>query len=869
LSMTVGPRRQARALGGIVVIVLAILMAPATEPAAAAGCPDRGHPDADYLCPFGPTYLIPALTDLGDWDRRPHYQNLLYGDLDGDGADEMVARGQAGTEVYRFRPGTGQWSQVDIDPVLPDRAGWDKPQYYRTVQLGDVDGDGRDELAARSPKGVIVFRYVRDKSPGDAYMWKQLTEAGPFNDADGWGSDPRFYATIKLSPIGRQGSEPAMQLIGRAGNGLLVHRWTGSGWTRLASLPDLSDANGWGKPEYYSKIMAWDRQLLLARGSTGVVVYRYTANTNSWERLSVDGPCPDERAQLRGPCDVDTIQFARGVQGTSPDQPVVLARQTSGGLALARFKPDARAWDYYGVGSSARSPWHEATYAAPEYRRTIQAADIDGDGRDEVIGRIASGVVAFEMRSGQPPFRDAIAVGKPALADKPWAKPQYYETIATARLDPDSRARWLLARGPNGVRTWRFDDKTWKRPKPYGSFPQVDADALAAMTRFLGIARGTVRDAYTDPTRDPTDPRLQNYQASLSALCTGLASASPPRWKSCSPPGDVANVSAQSWTEATNQIVAELYWARQVVDHFATLDDIQTKLVLDTNAQFPSLERDLKLRAAQGTVAKVDNLLIYRGVLGILSALPNVGEAVSAVSSALEIAVAATPQSVAGQPAPLDGTFADIQRDMARRQQEVRDAIAAHRRYVLSDYHLLATVGRLVGSETWRLNRQAALSAGRQSFTRMIYQAFLPKLWDLWSVTRCHHQLKPRCNAPEGGRLMNVFPDDPGVRFEGLVPRQTPCTLFGALPPVMQCSWRSLEDKGYEDTVRTLVAPVSRECTYNPAADTSWRYGCTLGVRKSELFDVPSPPSPWAFRRYACEIGAPAGPRTCPGVQPN
>lgn len=104
--------------------------------------------------PSVPRTLCRGLTDLNGWDEEAHYRNILTGDLDGDGIDELVARGQRGTQVYRWLSDVGQWRQVSIVPILSDADGWDRTGRYQTIQLGDVDGDAKAELVARGTNGM-------------------------------------------------------------------------------------------------------------------------------------------------------------------------------------------------------------------------------------------------------------------------------------------------------------------------------------------------------------------------------------------------------------------------------------------------------------------------------------------------------------------------------------------------------------------------------------------------------------------------------------------------------------------------------------------------------------------------------------------
>jgi hypothetical protein len=199
----------------------AVSISLALAPAAGATCPVRGNPGADYSCPIGPDYLIPALPNNMGWDQPSHYQNIVYGDINGDGAEEMVARGTAGTEVFRFVPHLGQWSQMAVPAILPDSAGWAAADRYRTLALGDIDGDGRAELVIRSGDGMIVYRF-RPGATADGGFWEQVTHSGPFAGAV-W-DKPEYYSTIKLMPIGGAASKPTMQLVGRGPDGLHVYR---------------------------------------------------------------------------------------------------------------------------------------------------------------------------------------------------------------------------------------------------------------------------------------------------------------------------------------------------------------------------------------------------------------------------------------------------------------------------------------------------------------------------------------------------------------------------------------------------------------------------------------------------------------------
>jgi hypothetical protein len=49
---------------------------------------------------------------------------------------------------------TGNCGPTFVLPAWGDAGGWTDPSQYATIQLADVDGDGRDELLGRSDAGL-------------------------------------------------------------------------------------------------------------------------------------------------------------------------------------------------------------------------------------------------------------------------------------------------------------------------------------------------------------------------------------------------------------------------------------------------------------------------------------------------------------------------------------------------------------------------------------------------------------------------------------------------------------------------------------------------------------------------------------------
>ena len=144
-------------------LLLVWLVSP--SPARAA-CP---VPDPSYFDSCGPTFTLPAWGDAAGWDDPSKYSTIQLADVNGDGKDELLARGDAGLEIWTFDTSVGQWRpQVDANAVpqiltdvrspLPseDFLGWKQPR----VLLDDPDGQcGRE--AGRGGDRPLPGRHAR------------------------------------------------------------------------------------------------------------------------------------------------------------------------------------------------------------------------------------------------------------------------------------------------------------------------------------------------------------------------------------------------------------------------------------------------------------------------------------------------------------------------------------------------------------------------------------------------------------------------------------------------------------------------------------------------------------------------------------
>jgi FG-GAP-like repeat len=119
---------------------------------------------------------LPTLTALGGAASSVQpgaWGSIRTGDINGDQRDEVLALDANGLEAYNYAPSSQTWTQ------LPGSLGltgdWlTDPASYATIQVGDVDGDGKDDVVARGPYGIRTWFYNRRGTGG----WERYLSGG-------------------------------------------------------------------------------------------------------------------------------------------------------------------------------------------------------------------------------------------------------------------------------------------------------------------------------------------------------------------------------------------------------------------------------------------------------------------------------------------------------------------------------------------------------------------------------------------------------------------------------------------------------------------------------------------------------------------
>jgi hypothetical protein len=166
--------------------------------------------------------------------RRPEAPPTPFGDFDGDGLSDVLARTSAG-QLNLFR-GTGAGF---APPIRIGASGWGGMNAL--TRLGDFDGDGREDVIAREAATGSLWLYPGRRTHLAARVrigasgWNGMREITAIGDLDRDG-EPDLVAV--------QSSTGALYLYPGRGTGLGPRRLIGrSGWNGMDELTGVGDLN--------------------------------------------------------------------------------------------------------------------------------------------------------------------------------------------------------------------------------------------------------------------------------------------------------------------------------------------------------------------------------------------------------------------------------------------------------------------------------------------------------------------------------------------------------------------------------------------------------------------------------------------------
>ncbi len=357
----------------------------------------------------------PTLSDASGWNDPTNFATLRLADIDGDGRADLCARANAGMRCW-LSTGTGFGPSI-TGPALSDTDGWNQEQYFSTIRMADVNGDGMADLCARYPDG---FRCALSTGQGFA---PAPTGSTIMTDAGGWGH-PSHYGTIRMADVNGDG---LADVCARAAAGVYCWLSDGSGTfpTRITG-PEWNNANNWNQIQYWSTIRLADidgdgMADICGRSDTD---FRCHLSTGTGFGPAIIGPA---LADASGWGDFDNYTTIR-MDDIDGDGRADLCARANAGM---------RCWLSTGTGFSGSITGPDFSDAAgfkdPKFFRTIRLGDVNGDGLADICGRTATGYHCYTSNGTGFP----TAYPGPTLSDASgWGNPIYYTTIRVGQIFP-------------------------------------------------------------------------------------------------------------------------------------------------------------------------------------------------------------------------------------------------------------------------------------------------------------------------------------------------------------------------------------------------------------------------------------------------
>jgi hypothetical protein len=164
------------------------------------------------------------------WKDPSHYLTIHLADVDGDGAAELVGRASDGMHTYRWDASNEVWRDLGVCAALSDSNAFDKEPYYSTIQFLDVDGDGSAEMIARGSAGVQTYKWS-----GSA--WGALSSAGPFGDDEGFSIESRYLSVKTFCDRNNKAWLYGVKGDRSGSASIAIYRWSKRGWQSQPSIP--------------------------------------------------------------------------------------------------------------------------------------------------------------------------------------------------------------------------------------------------------------------------------------------------------------------------------------------------------------------------------------------------------------------------------------------------------------------------------------------------------------------------------------------------------------------------------------------------------------------------------------------------------
>ena len=368
---------------------------------------------------FEGLWEIPGTSDDDGFDAASRFATFRTGDLNGDGRDDVCARGAAG--VLCWLAGQAGFVPPFEGPRWSDETGWAKPAYYSTLRLADLDGDGRADLCARAAAGL------RCHLADDTGLVDAPLEGPAWSDASGFGQSDH-YGTLRFADYTGDGRA---DVCIRAASGMRCAASIDGGFAAPIDGPAWSDAAGFADVSKWSTIRFEDVDGdgladLCARTAAGVECAR---STGEGFAAPFAGPTLSDASGWADHDNYGTMRFG-DVDGDGDRD---LCARGNDQFYCWLYANEAFGERIVGPGMSDARGWGDFIY-----NTSIRLADVTGDGRADICARSSTGVRCWHAQGAA--FSDAV-VGPNWSDESGWALQRYYTTLrigdAPARVRPE------------------------------------------------------------------------------------------------------------------------------------------------------------------------------------------------------------------------------------------------------------------------------------------------------------------------------------------------------------------------------------------------------------------------------------------------
>jgi len=230
---------------------------------------------------FDPPIRGPGWRDDNGWGNLLYWSSIRLADVNGDGMADLCARGSAGIRCH-LSQGTAFGEAIEV-ANLTDESGWTDISNHSTLRVGDINGDGAQDLCIRANARVICYAWN-----GESF---DRINGPEWSDENGWNA-ARHYDTLRMGDFNGDGRA---DLCARASAGWICAASDGTEFSAMPILDEFTNAGGWTDKKYYTTLRFGGPSCKLVESCNG-------------RDDDCNGVVDDYPVDEGGPCELDTPQ---------------------------------------------------------------------------------------------------------------------------------------------------------------------------------------------------------------------------------------------------------------------------------------------------------------------------------------------------------------------------------------------------------------------------------------------------------------------------------------------------------------------------------------------------------------------------------